>query len=174
MRQNGVGRADLIILELLLLVKIDRKPQQHHRVLIGFFQDAHRDRVIPIFTEDDEGRFVLDHLVAYFEEVHADVFCNIRRFLYYAKPYSHVGNPGSTALAPNRTHGFLHGLSHACVTLSRVCSQVMELMGEGSWLSCARSSMTIDKAATDHRIAVVNTDRGRTDDLFPFEESLCL
>ena len=47
--------------------------------------DIYRDRVIPIFTEDDEGRFVLDHLVAYFEEVHADVFCNIRRFLYYAK-----------------------------------------------------------------------------------------
>lgn len=47
--------------------------------------DIYRDRVIPIFTEDDEGRFVLDHLVTYFEEIHANDFCNIRRFLYNAK-----------------------------------------------------------------------------------------
>lgn len=45
--------------------------------------DIYKDRVIPIFTEDNEGRFVLEHLITYFEEIHIDEFCNIRRFLHY-------------------------------------------------------------------------------------------
>lgn len=45
--------------------------------------DIYRDRVIPIFTEDAEGRFVLEHLIAYFEQTHLDAFANVRRFLHY-------------------------------------------------------------------------------------------
>jgi len=45
--------------------------------------DIYRDLVIPIFTEDEEGKFVLEHLVAHFEATHHDQFCNVRRFLHY-------------------------------------------------------------------------------------------
>ena len=45
--------------------------------------DIYRDRVIPIFTEDHEGRFVLEHLVTHFEQTYPNEFCNVRRFLYY-------------------------------------------------------------------------------------------
>ena len=45
--------------------------------------DIYRDRVIPLFTEDDEGKFILENLISYFEQIHEDEFCNVRRFLYY-------------------------------------------------------------------------------------------
>ena len=45
--------------------------------------DIYKDKVIPVFTEDDEGRFVLEHLITYFEEIHPAEFGNIRKYLYY-------------------------------------------------------------------------------------------
>lgn len=47
--------------------------------------DIYRDRVIPIFTEDAEARFILRHLVSHFENTHTEEFCNVRRFLHYVE-----------------------------------------------------------------------------------------
>ena len=47
--------------------------------------DIYRDKVIPLFTEDDEGRFVLENIISYFETIHEEEFCNVRRFLYFVE-----------------------------------------------------------------------------------------
>lgn len=45
--------------------------------------DIYKDRVIPVFTEDAEGRFILEHLISYFESTRTADFCNVRRFLHF-------------------------------------------------------------------------------------------
>ena len=45
--------------------------------------DFYRDRVIPLFTEDNEGRFILEILISYFENEYKEAFCNVRRFLHF-------------------------------------------------------------------------------------------
>ncbi len=44
--------------------------------------DIYRDKVIPIFTEDEEARFLLDLILSRFEEAHPAEFCGIRRFFH--------------------------------------------------------------------------------------------
>lgn len=45
--------------------------------------DIYHDRVIPIFTEDDEAKFILEHLLTYFDDVKKDEVCGVRRFLHF-------------------------------------------------------------------------------------------
>lgn len=44
--------------------------------------DIYRDKVIPLFTEDKEARFLLDLILSYFEEVHPMEFVGVRRFFH--------------------------------------------------------------------------------------------
>lgn len=44
--------------------------------------DIYRDKVIPIFTEDEEARFLLDLLLSYFEEIKPEEFRGVRRFFH--------------------------------------------------------------------------------------------
>lgn len=45
-------------------------------------QDIYRDKVIPIFTEDKEARFLLNALLDYFESTKGDAFRGVRRFFH--------------------------------------------------------------------------------------------
>jgi len=47
--------------------------------------DIYKDKVIPIFTEDDEALFVLEHLISYFEKTHLNEFGDVRRFLHFVR-----------------------------------------------------------------------------------------
>ena len=44
--------------------------------------DIYRDKVIPIFTEDEEARFILKMMLSFFEEDKGDEFLGVRRFLH--------------------------------------------------------------------------------------------
>lgn len=44
--------------------------------------DIYRDKIIPIFTEDEEARFLLDLILSRFEETHPAEFCGVRRFFH--------------------------------------------------------------------------------------------
>lgn len=44
--------------------------------------DIYRDKVIPVFTEDAEARFLLDLLFSYFEETYPTEFRGVRRFFH--------------------------------------------------------------------------------------------
>lgn len=46
-------------------------------------EDIYANRVIPIFSEDDEARFLIELLVSYFQETHTDEFCRVPRFFHY-------------------------------------------------------------------------------------------
>ena len=45
--------------------------------------DIYMDKVIPIFTEDDEARVILDMLLNYFSEIHPEEFRGINRFFHF-------------------------------------------------------------------------------------------
>ena len=45
-------------------------------------EDIYRDKVIPIFTEDDEARFLLNAMLDYFEATKGEEFRGVRRFLH--------------------------------------------------------------------------------------------
>lgn len=45
-------------------------------------EDIYRDKVIPIFSEDAEARFLLDMILSRFEEAHPDEFRGVRRFFH--------------------------------------------------------------------------------------------
>lgn len=45
-------------------------------------EDIYKDKVIPIFTEDDEARFMLDGLLSYFEDTRSEEFKGVRRFFH--------------------------------------------------------------------------------------------
>lgn len=46
-------------------------------------QDIYANRVIPIFSEDDEARFLINMLISYFQETHTDEFCCASRFFHH-------------------------------------------------------------------------------------------
>lgn len=48
-------------------------------------EDIYRDKVIPIFTEDDETRFLLHAMLDYFEATKGDEFIGVRRFFHIVK-----------------------------------------------------------------------------------------
>lgn len=45
-------------------------------------EDIYKDKVIPIFTEDDEARFMLNGLLNHFENTRSDDFKGVRRFFH--------------------------------------------------------------------------------------------
>lgn len=48
-------------------------------------EDIYRDKVIPIFTEDDEARFLLNAMLDYFEATKGEEFVGVRRFFHIVK-----------------------------------------------------------------------------------------
>lgn len=48
-------------------------------------EDIYRDKVIPLFTEDDEARFLLNAMLDYFEATKGEEFIGVRRFFHIVK-----------------------------------------------------------------------------------------
>lgn len=45
-------------------------------------EDIYRDKVIPVFTEDEQARFLLEHIFTYFESVYDTGFRDVRRLFH--------------------------------------------------------------------------------------------
>ena len=48
-------------------------------------EDIYRDKVVPIFTEDEEARFMLDMLLSHFMNTRTEEFCRVNRFFHKVK-----------------------------------------------------------------------------------------
>ena len=44
--------------------------------------DIYLDKVIPVFAEDDEARFLFDNILSYFSEIHPDEFRGVKSFFH--------------------------------------------------------------------------------------------
>ena len=79
-RDNVVYLIDNITSAILMEEPDIYKIKMHLSSLTN--EDIYRDKVIPIFTEDDEARFLLNAIFDYYEATKGNAFCGVRRFFH--------------------------------------------------------------------------------------------